>query len=72
MQDDALAKGAAFVRPGGRMIYATCSIFQSENQARLDVFLGNNPDWQVEGATQLSPVTGGDGFFFVKLLRPKY
>lgn len=69
MQDDALDKGATYVRPGGRMIYATCSLFQSENQARVAVFLENHPDWKAEDATQLSPATGGDGFFFIRFFR---
>jgi len=69
MQDDALEKAHNFVAPNGRLIYATCSLFRSENQDRLANFLINHPDWKVEEETQLTPITGGDGFFFARVVR---
>ncbi len=37
-QDMLLEKAAAFVRPGGRLVYATCSILPCENNDRIGVF----------------------------------
>ena len=38
-QDSVLAEAAAFVRPGGVLIYATCSLLRPENQERIAAFL---------------------------------
>ncbi|MCI4665821.1 MAG: RsmB/NOP family class I SAM-dependent RNA methyltransferase [Neomegalonema sp.] len=42
-QDAALSGGAALVRPGGRLVYVTCSLFASENQDRVAAFLERHP-----------------------------
>ena len=34
-----------FVRPGGRLVYVTCSIFAQENQDQVRAFLAANPDF---------------------------
>lgn len=46
-QDEVLARGAVSVRPGGRLIYVTCSVLPSENEARIDAFLSNRSDFSV-------------------------
>ncbi|HKU48161.1 MAG TPA: RsmB/NOP family class I SAM-dependent RNA methyltransferase, partial [Burkholderiales bacterium] len=40
-----LAAAAQLVKPGGRLVYATCSILQEENDAVADNFLGSHPDF---------------------------
>jgi len=42
MQDELLDRAAGFVKPGGRLIYATCSILPRENGARVAAFLARN------------------------------
>ncbi len=44
-QDAALAEAAAFVKPGGRLLYVTCSLFAEENEDRLAAFLAAHPDF---------------------------
>jgi len=39
-QDIVLKDASRFVRPGGRLIYATCSILMEENEDRIAPFLG--------------------------------
>lgn len=39
MQHDILAKAAELVRPGGRLIYATCSLLPQENEQQMERFL---------------------------------
>ncbi len=39
-QDAVLAEAARFVTPGGRLVYATCSLFAEENEDRVAAFLG--------------------------------
>jgi 16S rRNA (cytosine967-C5)-methyltransferase len=40
-----LRLGAPLVKPGGRLVYATCSVLPSENQAQTAWFLASNPDF---------------------------
>lgn len=38
-----LAQAARFVRPGGRLVYVTCSVFAAENARQVEAFLAANP-----------------------------
>jgi 16S rRNA (cytosine967-C5)-methyltransferase len=40
-----LETAARHVRPGGRLVYVTCSLFPSENVQQVDAFLGVYPDF---------------------------
>ncbi|MEQ8177177.1 MAG: RsmB/NOP family class I SAM-dependent RNA methyltransferase [Amphiplicatus sp.] len=44
-QDQALAEAAPFVKPGGRLVYVTCSMFMEENEDRLAAFLSASTDF---------------------------
>ena len=44
-QADILAGAARLVRPGGRLVYATCSILSEENEAVVDAFLAAHGDF---------------------------
>ena len=41
-----LALAAPLVRPGGRLIYATCSVIAAENREQTDHFLARHPDFE--------------------------
>jgi 16S rRNA (cytosine967-C5)-methyltransferase len=68
--------------PGGRLVYATCSVFRAEGQAQLDAFLQRQPTAKshaVPGFTgHLLPLADNalqhqpplDGFFYALLTRP--
>jgi 16S rRNA (cytosine967-C5)-methyltransferase len=58
-QSSILDTARALVRPGGRMVYATCSLLQEENEGQVSAFLIRHPDfilvplaqvWAFEGA----------------------
>ena len=49
LQSRLLEKAGQIVTPGGRLIYATCTINQAENQAIVMEFLQNNPAYGLEG-----------------------
>ena len=60
-----IAKEAlAYLKPGGKLVYATCSILSEENQAQVDFLLATYP-LALEGSPlSLLPEEGGmDGFF---------
>ena len=44
----AILNGAApLLKPGGRLVYATCSVLPEENQAIIEQFLATHPDFKV-------------------------
>ena len=44
-QRDIIASAARLVKPGGRLIYATCSLLREENEAQAEAFLAAHPDF---------------------------
>jgi len=49
-QASILAAAAALVRPGGWLVYATCSLLAEENEAIVDAFLGTHPGFRLSAA----------------------
>jgi 16S rRNA (cytosine967-C5)-methyltransferase len=45
-QDGLLDIATTMLREGGRIIYAVCSVLESEGRARVDAFLARHPDFQ--------------------------
>ena len=52
-QTEILAGGASLVRPGGRLVYATCTSIREENDAVVEDFLQNHPDFTLQPANQI-------------------
>ncbi|MBO8125969.1 MAG: 16S rRNA (cytosine(967)-C(5))-methyltransferase RsmB [Firmicutes bacterium] len=48
LQKAILASSALTVKPGGVLVYSTCSIDPAENQEVVEWFLSQNPGWEVE------------------------
>ena len=49
-QDEVLASASAYVKPGGRLVYVTCSLLMDENEDRIAAFLTARPDFGVANA----------------------
>ncbi|MBV8165941.1 MAG: methyltransferase domain-containing protein [Alphaproteobacteria bacterium] len=47
VQADVLDRAAKLVKPGGRLIYATCSLLAAENEGAVDAFLARRPEFRV-------------------------
>jgi 16S rRNA (cytosine967-C5)-methyltransferase len=51
-QRDILASAARLVRPGGRLVYVTCSLLREENEAQAEGFLASAPDFALYPAAR--------------------
>lgn len=48
-----LARAAKLTKAGGRLIYATCSLLRDENEAIVELFMQNNPDFKLVPANEV-------------------
>ncbi|WP_272525705.1 16S rRNA (cytosine(967)-C(5))-methyltransferase RsmB [Providencia sp. PROV196] len=63
-----------YLKPGGTLLYATCSIMPEENGKQIQNFLSKHNDASLNDGTdaglQVLPSTnGGDGFFYARLVK---
>lgn len=64
IQKELLDVYSAMLKPGGRLVYATCSILPSENRVAVDHFLAGNANFTLLEERPISPAaTGFDGFY---------
>jgi 16S rRNA (cytosine967-C5)-methyltransferase len=57
-QDAALVQASAFVKPGGRLVYVTCSLFMEENEDRVAAFLASHPAFERRPALDAVAASG--------------
>jgi 16S rRNA (cytosine967-C5)-methyltransferase len=85
LQAALFARAADWVRPGGTLVYAVCSLERDEGEAQLEAFLGTRADYRLDPVAELPGVTpqgylrtlpgmleaegGLDGFFIARLVR---
>ncbi|HET6970384.1 MAG TPA: RsmB/NOP family class I SAM-dependent RNA methyltransferase [Phenylobacterium sp.] len=82
-QDQVLADGARYLKPGARLVYVTCSVLPEEDEDRVDAFLAGHadfsrrsaaasPEWArfltPAGDLRLTPRTAGTDGFYVAVL----
>ena len=59
-----------YVKPGGILLYSTCTIRKSENEENVDWFLSKHSEFSLEMMRQMYPgEVGNDGFFLAKLVK---
>jgi 16S rRNA (cytosine967-C5)-methyltransferase len=54
-QASILEQASRCLRPGGRLVYATCSFLPEENEHQIERFLANHPEFSVVNATECLP-----------------
>ena len=77
-----LENAASYVRPGGTLVYSTCTVLPEENQEIIHVFLSRHPEFRRETFTLPGPVglcdgeatlwpqrLGTDGFYICRMRR---
>lgn len=61
LQDRLLDAAAAHVRPGGVLVYSTCSVEAEENDDRVTAFLARHPGYSLDPVGTLVPAALVDG-----------
>ncbi len=76
-----LRRASEHVKPGGRLVYATCSLLKRENESIVDTFLASSPLFRRVSEARVGPASadylatkplapiGPDGFYFCVLTR---
>jgi 16S rRNA (cytosine967-C5)-methyltransferase len=67
IQSEILDRTADFVRDGGILAYATCSLLAEENVGQVRAFLSRRSRFRLERELRLTPLEGGDGFYLAVL-----
>ena len=77
LQSDILDAIWPHLKPGGTLVYATCSVLPEENSQQIAAFLKRTPDATLRdtgtpenpGQQNLPGAEEGDGFFYAKLIK---
>ena len=70
LQSDILEQAAAAVRPGGRLVYSTCSIDGQEDRQNVDAFLARHPEFSlVRDYLALPHIEQADGAYAALLVK---
>jgi len=48
VQSRLLESAAQALKPGGVLVYSTCSVLEEENEQRIEAFLSHHPEFQIE------------------------
>ena len=64
-----LDRAAPLVKPGGRIVYATCSVLEDENGAEVRAFLARHEGFAVVPPAETIAALGERGFLFRRAVR---
>ena len=65
-----LSASSSYVKPGGTLLYSTCTVNPDENEEVVDAFLRKNPSFEKKEQILLLPQENGtDGFFICVMKR---
>ena len=83
LQGELLNSASSYVKPGGILVYSTCTLHPLENKKVIESFLEHHPNWQIDPPPSTSPTSAFltpegwvevwphrhqmDGFFMVRL-----
>ena len=73
LQQKILSVAQAYVKPGGTLVYSTCTIHRAENEENTRWFLENHPKFRLRKERQLLPgADRGDGFYIAVMEKERH
>lgn len=69
LQQSIITDYSAMLKPGGLMVYATCSILPSENEHQVKAFLQKKQNFELIEQKHTWPSEGFDGFYMARIRR---
>lgn len=81
IQKEILSTASAYVKPGGTLLYSTCTVLREENEGVVEAFLSMHPKYKLQSFsvggkdtcsgmyTFWPQIDGTDGFFAAKIKR---
>ena len=73
LQRKILSTVEAYVKPGGTLVYSTCTIHKKENEENAAWFQKACPNFRLIKEKQMLPgIDGGDGFYIAVLKRESH
>ena len=69
IQKSILENAANYVKPGGTLVYSTCTINKDENELQVKAFLENNNGFELISEKQFLPTEDIDGFYVCKMIK---
>ena len=73
LQQKILSVVQAYVKPGGTLVYSTCTIHRVENEENTRWFLENHPKFRLRKERQLLPgADRGDGFYIAVMEKERH
>jgi 16S rRNA (cytosine967-C5)-methyltransferase len=64
-QAELLDRAAMLVKPGGRILYITCSVLSEENGDQVGAFIARNAGFSLEKPTEMAQMLGERAYLFV-------
>lgn len=69
LQKKLLVQASEHVKPGGRLVYSTCTMNKKENEKQVEAFLKDHPDFVLKEEKSLLPDDKHNGFYMAELRR---
>ena len=68
-QKEILESASTYVKPGGTLVYSTCTVNPEANEEQVSMFCEAHPEFHLDFMNQLMPDRETDGFFISKMSR---